>query len=511
MVDLKLKLKTISIRKRLLLYAVSLGLIVGSVVFFTLNENYKILNTNSIYLEHISKINEIYDLDELNSDLLDKMSVNLDENDKEDFKSNINKQYELVETIKTDSLSVDTNVRLRVVKYLLKSLENHASEYIWLLQYEANNETFDENQDILPSSEEYTKCNDTLDRIDAYIQEILRLSVSENKQYLEDVKTQISKFQKWMIVMAVLISIFSIAFNMIFANYVSKLINQIMDMTYKLVKGNQRVLIEPINGPKEIMELTDSFNKLLGQIHKLNLESEEKSRLELKLAEEELNKIKMREMLKDARLQGLQMQIAPHFLFNTLNIISKLAFLENDEKVYELIVALSTFLRHSLKDFQSKVRVEEELDMIAQYLLILEVRMGDRFQYEINNTSTNKEIEIPIFTLQPIVENAFKHGIEGKIDGGKIMVRVKDMKGGIKITVADSGIGMDREKLILIRKRALTKQARFNYAEHIGIENVCCRLNILFQENITYSIHATVNKGTIFTMIIKEPKCFDYY
>lgn len=494
-----------------MLFAVSLGIIVGSVVFIALNENYKILNTNSIYLEHISKINEIYDLDDVNTALLDKMSINLEENDKIELTYNINRQYELLETIKKDGLSVDTNLRIRVVKYLLKSFETHASEYMWLLEYEANNTVIDKNQDILPSSEEYKKCNDILDRIDSYIQEILRLSVSENKQYLEDVKVKISKFQKLMIAMTFIISAFSIVFNMIFANYVSRLINQIMNMTYKLVKGNQRVLIEQLDGPKEIMELTNSFNKLLGQIHKLNLESEEKNRLELKLAEEELEKIKMREMLKDARLQGLQMQIAPHFLFNTLNIISKLAILENDEKVYELIVALSTFLRHSLKDFQSRVPVEEELDMISQYLLILKVRMGDRFNYKIENTSTNNEIEIPIFTLQPIVENAFKHGIEGKIEGGNIIVRVKDIKDGIKITVADDGVGMENDKMMLIRKRAKTDHARFNYSEHIGIENVCCRLNMLFHENVKYSIHAVVNQGTVFTIIIKEKKCFDYY
>ncbi len=497
-------IKTMSIRKRLVLFAVSLGIIVGSVVFFTLNENYKILNTNSIYLEHISKINEIYDLGEVNSDLLDKMSTNMVESDSVELVNNINRQYELLGTIKKDGMSVDTNLRIRVVKYLLMSFETHASEYMWLLEYESENIEIDENQDILPSSEEYKACNDILERIDSYIQEILRLSVSENKQYLEDVKIKISRLQKMTIIMTFAISIFSIGFNIIFANYVSRLINQIVNLTHNITNGNQRVLIEPLDGPREIMELTESFNKLLEQIHTLNMESQDKNRLELKLAEEELEKIKMREMLKDARLQGLQMQIAPHFLFNTLNIISKLAILENDEKVYELIVALSTFLRHSLKDSRSNVPIEEEIDMISQYLLILKVRMGDRFNYKIENLSSNKNIEIPIFTLQPIVENAFKHGIEGKIEGGNIMIRIKDTRDGIRITVADDGVGMDKEKLRLIREKSMTKNARFNYSEHIGIENVCCRLNLLFHENVRYCIHAVVNQGTLFTISIKE-------
>ena len=152
--------------------------------------------------------------------------------------------------------------------------------------------------------------------------------------------------------------------------------------------------------------MLESFNALLEQL-------QEKNDMELKIAQDELEQARMQELLKEAKMQGLQMQITPHFLFNTLNVISKMAFLENDDKVYHLIIALSKFLRHSLKNRQSCVPIQEEIDMIQQYLYILQARMGDRLSYTIDNRlDNNSRHELPLFTLQPIVENAFKHGIE---------------------------------------------------------------------------------------------------
>ena len=193
----------------------------------------------------------------------------------------------------------------------------------------------------------------------------------------------------------------------------------------------------------------------------------------------------MQELLKEAKLQGLQMQITPHFLFNTLNVISKMAFLENDDKVYHLIIALSKFLRHSLKNRQSCVPIQEEIDMIQQYLYILQARMGDRLSYTIDNRlDNNSPHELPLFTLQPIVENAFKHGIEPCVDGGNILVRIKQVNEELVLTVADDGLGMSKDKLAAMRLKTRIDEARFNYVEHIGIENVCSRLNMLYEERV---------------------------
>jgi YesN/AraC family two-component response regulator len=189
--------------------------------------------------------------------------------------------------------------------------------------------------------------------------------------------------------------------------------------TFEYAKGAisvkaEEMLLKPVDMDEFISQMNDwteqleqeSFNELLVQL-------QEKNDMKLKIAQDELEQIRMQELLKEAKLQGLQMQITPHFLFNTLNVISKMAFLENDDKVYHLIIALSKFLRHSLKNRQSCVPIQEEVDMIGQYLYILQARMGNRLHYNIDNQlEKDTTQELPLFTLQPIVENAFKHGVE---------------------------------------------------------------------------------------------------
>ena len=199
------------------------------------------------------------------------------------------------------------------------------------------------------------------------------------------------------------------------------------------------------------------------------------------------------------------MQITPHFLFNTLNVISKMAFLENDDKVYHLIIALSKFLRHSLKNRQSCVPIQEEVDMIGQYLYILQARMGNRLHYTIDNQlEKDTTQELPLFTLQPIVENAFKHGVEPCIDGGNIIIRIRQYQEELILTVVDNGVGMDKEQLEKMRLKTKIEEVRFNYEEHIGIENVCSRLNMLYEDRVHIFISSRQGKGTIFTIRIKN-------
>ena len=269
-------------------------------------------------------------------------------------------------------------------------------------------------------------------------------------------------------------------------------------MTKEIANGQRTAIYEIKDEPPEVKDMLESFNELLVQL-------QEKNDMKLKIAQDELEQIRMQELLKEAKLQGLQMQITPHFLFNTLNVISKMAFLENDDKVYHLIIALSKFLRHSLKNRQSCVPIQEEVDMIGQYLYILQARMGNRLHYNIDNQlEKDTTQELPLFTLQPIVENAFKHGVEPCIDGGNIIIRIRQYQEELILTVVDNGVGMDKEQLEKMRLKTKIEEVRFNYEEHIGIENVCSRLNMLYEDRVHIFISSRQGKGTIFTIRIKN-------
>ena len=346
----------------------------------------------------------------------------------------------------------------------------------------------------------YTDCIYTIDRINSFAQEILRISVEANKEYIDTVQKENRNLWITTAFVGIMVVIVSGAINFIFSSYITRVINSTVRMTKEIANRQRTVKYEIEDEPPEVKDMLESFNALLEQL-------QEKNDMELKIAQDELEQTRMQELLKEAKLQGLQMQITPHFLFNTLNVISKMAFLENDDKVYHLIIALSKFLRHSLKNRQSCVPIQEEIDMIQQYLYILQARMGDRLSYTIDNRlDNNSQHELPLFTLQPIVENAFKHGIEPCVDGGNILVRIKQVNEELVLTVADDGLGMSKDKLAAMRLKTRTDEARFNYMEHIGIENVCSRLNMLYEERVHICISSVPDKGTIFTIRIRNHK-----
>lgn len=480
------KFNNMSIRIRLMILAALLSLMAGSIVVAVLLKNSKTAGKSADYLEHFSQISQIYELNAQNTEAIKEFKKSDDEKDQTlsgQITSNINKMKVLLDEVDNEVLSSQERMRVETVQYLTGYFENSFEKYK------------EEYQDEL-----YTDCMYTIDRINSFVQEILRISVEANKEYIDTVQKDNRNLWITTAFVGIMVVIVSGAINFIFSSYITRVINSTVGMTKEIANRQRTVKYEIEDEPPEVKDMLESFNALLEQL-------QEKNDMELKIAQDELEQARMQELLKEAKLQGLQMQITPHFLFNTLNVISKMAFLENDDKVYHLIIALSKFLRHSLKNRQSCVPIQEEIDMIQQYLYILQARMGDRLSYTIDNRlDNNSPHELPLFTLQPIVENAFKHGIEPCVDGGNILVRIKQVNEELVLTVADDGLGMSKDKLAAMRLKTRIDEARFNYVEHIGIENVCSRLNMLYEERVHICISSIPDKGTIFTIRIRNHK-----
>lgn len=478
------KYKNMSIRLRLIILAIILSILTAGSVIGILLKNSRTAWKSADYLEHFSQISQIYELNAENIEALREIKKTDDEQEgilASQITNNIKKMLELLEDVDKDALSSDEHMRVNTVQYLTQYFQNNYNKYL---------ENFDDDL--------YSDCLYTIDRINSFVQEILRISVESNKEYIDRVQKDNTSLWFTTFFIAIMVVIVSFSMNILFSKYVAKIININVKMTKEIANGQRTARYEITNEPPEVKDMLESFNKLLEQL-------EEKNDMKLKIAQDEIEQIRMQELLKEAKLQGLQMQITPHFLFNTLNVISKMAFLENDDKVYHLIIALSKFLRHSLKNRQSCVPIQEEVDMIEQYLYILKARMGDRLTYTIDNQlgkDTNREL--PLFTLQPIVENAFKHGVEPCINGGNIIVRIRQSEDVLILTVADNGLGMDSEQLQKMRLKTKIDEVRFNYEEHIGIENVCSRLNMLYEDRVHIVISSIKDKGTIFTIRIKN-------
>ncbi|MDR3560349.1 MAG: PocR ligand-binding domain-containing protein [Negativicutes bacterium] len=206
-------------------------------------------------------------------------------------------------------------------------------------------------------------------------------------------------------------------------------------------------------------------------------------------------KADLESMLKANELKALQSQVNPHFLFNTLNTIARLAMLEGAERTQEMVYALSDLLRNNLRDMDQFSTLKDEIHSIRDYLLIQQVRFGDRIKVDINIPADLQEMRIPVMTLQPLVENAIIHGLEPKKEGGDIRIFAAIEDNRLVITVADSGIGVSPERIREIfreEKRAVSK----GQTTGLGIVNVHKRIQHHFGNDYGVKIDGQPGKGT---------------
>jgi sensor histidine kinase YesM len=187
------------------------------------------------------------------------------------------------------------------------------------------------------------------------------------------------------------------------------------------------------------------------------------SQTEAQLQEEQIKRLTLEKKTLETHLRLLQAQIEPHFLFNTLSNI--LSLLETDPtKGKAMLEDLTRYLRSSLSRTRDRrATLGQELDLVRAYLDIWRVRMGERLRYTIDVPERLREMPFPPMLVQPLVENAVKHGLENKVEGGEILVKVEDRADGYRLVVADTGSGLHEETVL-----------------GIGLSNVRERLQALF-------------------------------
>lgn len=145
----------------------------------------------------------------------------------------------------------------------------------------------------------------------------------------------------------------------------------------------------------------------------------------------------------EAHLKLLQGQIEPHFLFNTLaNVVSLIDV--NAPRAKAMLESFIDYLRSSLRGLRDeRHKLGEEIDLIDAYLRVIAIRMEDRLHYAIDVPEALRARALPALTLQPLVENAVLHGLEPKIDGGRVQVVARETGGVLTLTVEDDGLGLD--------------------------------------------------------------------
>jgi len=205
-------------------------------------------------------------------------------------------------------------------------------------------------------------------------------------------------------------------------------------------------------------------------------------RLQIKLEEQE-------RLLLHARMEALQNQINPHFLFNTLNSVSSLVRFDPDT-AREMIIKLANILRRLLNSSEAFVPLREEVEFIDNYLDIEVVRFGrDKLQVLKELAPESLDVMVPSMLLQPLVENSIKHGLSSKIEGGSIHLRSRLSDSQLIVEVEDDGVGMGAANL-------LEKPTGLG-GTGIGMANVAERLKVLYGDTARMTIDSHEGKGTL--------------
>ncbi len=209
----------------------------------------------------------------------------------------------------------------------------------------------------------------------------------------------------------------------------------------------------------------------------------ENSRLE----EQQLRRISAERQVVETQLRMLQAQIEPHFLFNTLaNVISLIA--REPQAAKKMLQHLTRSLRVSLqRSRQDTSTLSQESEMLRDYLAIFKMRLGSRLDFKIDIPQELLNLPFPPMLLQPLVENSIIHGIEPKVEGGRIDIKAEKSNGQLRLTVSDTGLGFSD----------LVK------AEGLGLENVKARLQALYNVHASLKLEENIPCGA--TAIIEVP------
>lgn len=204
------------------------------------------------------------------------------------------------------------------------------------------------------------------------------------------------------------------------------------------------------------------------------------------------------QLATQAELKALQAQIHPHFLFNALNTISSFCR-TRPQQARDLLINLSQFFRRTLKSNKKIISLAEELEHIENYIAIEKARFGDQLEVKIDIEDELLEVQLPNFILQPLVENAVRHGVSPQPGGGKVEIIAQDNDDEVEIVIKDNGIGIENERLTEILQEGTGE------GMGIGLANVNSRLEKIYNSSYGLQIESRLRKGTeIYITIPKQ-------
>lgn len=297
----------------------------------------------------------------------------------------------------------------------------------------------------------------------------------------------------------------------------------LMVLTLMIIKYYTRKMTKPLRVLTEQMnritleklgESTDTDNDLYEEIQYLYTGYEQmQKRLDLMIHQE----LASRTLQMQERLNSLQAQINPHFLYNTLNVIGIMGCESENTKVYDACLKLTAILRYSIADKNAEVgTLKAELENINAYFELMKLRFEDRIEYDIQYEEKVGKLTVPRLCLQPFVENMFEHAYDSRHRKVSAFVSCEERKRCIEIIIRDDGQGMEENALERMKENIRKRQKELGSGRAtdavygIGIENTILRMSLFFGNRFLYNLENDENGGFCVKIWI-EPGENEYY
>ncbi|MGN0975752.1 MAG: histidine kinase, partial [Gemmiger sp.] len=339
----------------------------------------------------------------------------------------------------------------------------------------------------------YDRAQPCGDYLRQYARQLLEVAIHENQTaYLHTIalKQKLQSLQALVVVACVLLGA-------VLLTLVRQLLGPVEEMSRasrEIGRGNFDIPDVSVPRQDELGRMADAFNEMKHSMKNRVQLLNEKNEMERALHRRETEALEMKSLIEREKMQQLRSQINPHFLFNTLNVIQYTAGQENAPRTQALLTSLSSLFRYSLVSNEERVPLSHEVHIVDNLFLLYHVRFGERIRMEwrITPRIDLTETLVPSLLLQPLVENAFRHGLSPKEEGGLVRICINNRNRRLYISVSDNGVGMSPERLAVLRSNMRNEPVN---GEHIGMYNVAARLALLGAD-CCMEIHSREGRGT---------------
>lgn len=275
-----------------------------------------------------------------------------------------------------------------------------------------------------------------------------------------------------------------------FANYQKQVVD-LVDSIQAIAQGQEGLRIDTLEKDQELLLIAETTNDMLDRLEK-NIHD---------IYQLELSQ-------KDANMRALQAQINPHFMYNTLEFLRMYAVMQSQDELADIIYEFSSLLRNNISD-ERETLLKQELEFCRKYSYLCMVRYPKSIAYGFKIDPELENMKIPKFTLQPLVENYFAHGVDHRRTDNVISIKALKQDGFVEILVVDNGRGMSAEKLANIREklsqRYFEHQASYSdQRQSIGIVNVHERFVLYFGDRYAITIESAEQAGVQYRITIQD-------